>query len=72
MAWNKSGEERVKSYRVYRELEKVHSDTLEELARAKEAIRAKDELIRRLAAELAVSPPPEEHPMPITVPAGRF
>lgn len=56
MVWNKSGAERVKSYRVYQELEAQYNDLLEENATLRTAINVKDELIRRLAAEVAMLP----------------
>lgn len=56
MAWNTSGEERVKSYRVYRELEERYERCKEENARLVSQIAAKEELIRSLAAEVARLP----------------
>jgi hypothetical protein len=56
MVWNKSGAERVKSYRVYQELEAQYNDALQEIADLRTAVQLKDELIRRLAAEVAMLP----------------
>jgi hypothetical protein len=56
MAWNKSGADRVKSYRIYQELEARHNEALEEIADLRTALNVKDELIRRLAAEIANIP----------------
>lgn len=53
MAWNASGEERVKNYRIYRELEEKYSEALEENRVLRHALSQKDQLIQRLAAEVA-------------------
>lgn len=53
MGWKVSGEERVKRFRVYQELEEKYAGALAELQHAKEEVRRKDMTIRHLAAELA-------------------
>jgi hypothetical protein len=53
MAWNASGDDRGRSYRVYRELEAVHVATLARVRELEAVIRLKDATIRSLAAELA-------------------
>ncbi len=58
MAWNASGADRVKSYKVYQELEQELLAAREEIAVLRAAIGVKDELIQRLAAEVAVKPIP--------------
>lgn len=56
MAWTKSGEDRVRSYRLYRELESAYAKVMEENEKLKETLRVKDDLIRRLAHEVATLP----------------
>lgn len=53
MAWNASGDERGRSYRVYRELEAIHVATLARVRELEAIVRLKDATIRSLAAELA-------------------
>jgi hypothetical protein len=52
MAWNKSGDERARSYQVYKDLEKLYLELQQryELLEAKLAV--KDETIMRLSREL--------------------
>lgn len=59
MVWSAKGDERVKSYRLYRELEELYSSALSKIERLQHSVRHKDELIRRLAAELASNLKPE-------------
>lgn len=61
MGWHAKGDDRVKSYRLYQELERNYHAALTDLEAMKTAIRIKDELIRRLAAEIAMLPNKEEH-----------
>lgn len=56
MVWNASGEARVKSYRIYQELETKHNEALERIKELEKAIGFKDGLIRSLAAEVAMLP----------------
>lgn len=56
MAWNKSGDERVKSYRIYKELEEKYRSVEAERDFLLAQIRLKDATIRNLAAELAGAP----------------
>lgn len=62
MVWSAKGDERVKSYKLYRDLEESYSAAIRDIDRLQLAIRQKDELIRRLAIEVANlgRPEPEE------------
>ncbi len=52
MSWNKSGDERAKSYQVYKDLQSAYDD-LEQRYRTLEAkVQAKDEALRQMAREL--------------------
>lgn len=53
MAWNASGDERGKSYRVYRELEAAYKDAKERLDSKDEEVSRLRDTIRGLALELA-------------------
>jgi len=53
MAWKTQGDDRIKQYRVYRELEEEYRAVLAERDEALAKVRAKDATIRQLAAELA-------------------
>ncbi len=50
----------MKSYRVYQELESRMREVTAENDRLRSAVQQKDELIRRLAAEIAVQSRPDE------------
>ncbi len=54
--WKKSGAERIKSFRLYRELESEYARALAEVERLQRELQRKDDLCRRLAAELAGAP----------------
>jgi len=54
--WKKTGAERVKSFRLYQELESEYTKALEEIERMGQELRRKDDLVKRLAAELAGAP----------------
>lgn len=56
MVWNASGAERVKSYRVYQELEAKYHEALEHIRQLQQAVTFKDGLIRSLATEIAMLP----------------
>lgn len=56
MSWNVSGSERVKSYRVYQELEVKFNEAMERIKELERAVAFKDGLIRSLAAEIAMLP----------------
>lgn len=56
MVWNASGEARVKSYRVYQELEAKYEEAQERIKELERAVAFKDGLIRSLAAEIAMLP----------------
>lgn len=56
MVWNASGAERVKSYRVYQELEDKYTEAVSRIKELEKAIQFKDGLIRSLAAEVAMLP----------------
>lgn len=56
MVWNASGDARVKSYRLYQELEAKYEQAVERIKELEKAVSFKDGLIRSLAAEVAMLP----------------
>src|SRR5688572_11074209 len=67
MVWNAKGDERVKGFKLYQELEATHHEVLQENRRLVAELEQKNELIRRLAAELSIAlpkQPPVTHAPP--------
>ncbi len=52
MSWNKSGDERAKSYQVYKDLQREHQELRRAYDVLTEKLRAKDETLMRLSLEL--------------------
>ncbi len=52
MAWNKSGDERARSYQVYKDLEKQYLDLQRSYEALEAKLAAKDETLMRLSREL--------------------
>ena len=52
MTWDTKGEERMRSFKLYRDLEERYKATLAQKAELEARIAQKDNLIRQLAAEL--------------------
>lgn len=69
MAWKATGDERIRSFRAYRELESEYQKTLDEKYRLEEQVRHKDSVIRSLAAELASAPTMPSERLPESAPA---
>ena len=55
MGWKTTGEARVKSFKVYQDLEKRYLDLQKDKERLEEMVRAKDRSIQSLAQELATA-----------------
>lgn len=53
MAWNASGEERAKSYRVYKQLEEQYLQLRQECDILRQMLETKNASIRQLATELS-------------------
>jgi hypothetical protein len=64
MAWKTQGDERIKQYRVYRELEEQYNAALAELQALRIEVLKKNATIRHLAAELATVPEMVAEPEP--------
>lgn len=54
--WKKTGAERVKSFKLYQELEAEYARALAEIERLKAELTRKDALVRHMAAELSGAP----------------
>ena len=52
MAWKDSGDDRIRRYRAYRELEEAHQAALARIDELETQLRAKDATIRQMALEL--------------------
>ncbi len=52
MSWNKSGDERAKSYQVYKDLERSYKDLQNRYAELESRLAAKDEAMRLISREL--------------------
>lgn len=61
MVWDAKGEDRIKSYRLYRDLEDKYNEALAEVELLRAQVKSKDELIRRMAAEIAMLPSDTTH-----------
>lgn len=53
--WKSSGHARVKSFKLYQELEAEYAKALTEIERLRGELERKDRLVRQMAAELAES-----------------
>ncbi len=52
MGWKASGDERAKSYQVYKDLQSAYQDLQRRFDVLEEKLRAKDETLRQLSREL--------------------
>ncbi len=87
MSWNKSGDDRAKSYQVYKDLQKAYSDLQQRYDAIEAKLAAKDEALRLMSRELyqaldaparvlaatvsAPVMPPQEVATPLPVPSTR-
>ena len=68
MSWNKTGDERAKSFQVYKDLQKTYQDLQERYTALEVRIREKDEALLRLSRELyqalegTIRPEPTDRP----------